>query len=201
MPTYLCHGFRWERRKIRVFVLLHNLEEAAPDWVMGRRSAEELREQMEEMFDFVPRGGADEMGEEEEEEEERKGIQLLEEYDWNEREHATRPYAYVADYVVRVDLSVDVDEAMAGYRRDEGGGEGEGGEGEGGGGGGGGGGWLGLLRDRLQSGEEIRWYIVVCADEERSVEQEEQEEVEGGGGGGGGQEELTLALRSGPESR
>ncbi|RDA85302.1 hypothetical protein CP532_5919 [Ophiocordyceps camponoti-leonardi (nom. inval.)] len=52
MPTYLCHGFRWERQKIRVFVLLHNLEDAAPDWVMGRRSAEEIREQMEEMFDF-----------------------------------------------------------------------------------------------------------------------------------------------------
>ncbi|RDA95200.1 hypothetical protein CP533_1870 [Ophiocordyceps camponoti-saundersi (nom. inval.)] len=86
MPTYLCHGFRWERQKIRVFVLLHDLEEAAPDWVMGRRCAKELREQMEEMFDFVPRVS-------DEKEEEGKGIQLLEEYDWNEGKYATRPYA------------------------------------------------------------------------------------------------------------
>ena len=129
-------------------------------------------------------------------------IKLLEEYDSDRLDEWTRPHAYVADYVTRIDLSVSIVDEMARYERlqqqrwrreaktkdgqpsmagpaDEGpafatlGGSLSGGTSEGGRGntltkkkklaG-----WLEMVRDQLQRGEEIRWYIVVNNDEKRS---------------------------------
>ncbi|EPE10143.1 hypothetical protein F503_05238 [Ophiostoma piceae UAMH 11346] len=131
-------------------------------------------------------------------------IKLLEEYDSDRLDEWTRPHAYVADYVTRVDLSVSIVDEMARYERlqqqrwrreaktkdgqpsmagpaDEGptfatlGGSLSGGTAEGSRGntltkkkktaG-----WLEMVRDQLQRGEEIRWYIVVNNDEKRSFE-------------------------------
>lgn len=55
MPTYLCHGFRWYRRSIRIFVILNDLDDVAPDWIAGRTSAALILSQFAESFDFVPR--------------------------------------------------------------------------------------------------------------------------------------------------
>lgn len=271
MPTYLCHGFRWHRRSIRVYVIVQNIDDAAADWVVGPATSGALLESFYRLFSFLPRctrplehiarwssrrdddyeeddgeSGGDgslsrrpseapsgktapktpmsgttasaresEVSGEAAEEEEDDGeeydevlgndwsvIKLLEEYDPLDLQNVSRPYAYVADHVVRIDLSVSVAEEIAAYEeqrlakgavsvwpegppmsghisdefaaaraaasggkgsktfgsakeKDKGGTEKTG--------------WFEKLRDQLQRGEEIRWYIVVCGDEERGL--------------------------------
>ncbi|TPX15097.1 uncharacterized protein E0L32_004927, partial [Thyridium curvatum] len=101
---------------------------------------------------------------------------LLEEYDPLDLTEVSRPYAYVADHVVRIDTSVSIADEIARYeealrasahpaiaaagaaadsakssaatgKRREG--------------------WFEKLRDQLQRDEDIRWYVVVNGDEER----------------------------------
>lgn len=195
MPTYLCHGFRWHRPAIRIFVLINNLEDAAPDWVVGRTTAALILGQFRRAFDFLPsrppsplpaaderlahvartpRGDDDDDDDDNDARDEEihdevlphrwSPITLLEEYDVDEMALAARPYAYVADYVIRVDLGASVAEAMATYRglaaqRHDG--------------------WFEKLRDRLQAKEDIGWYVVVCADEERAVPGDERRDDDG----------------------
>lgn len=109
---------------------------------------------------------------------------------------ASAPWAYVADHVIRVGTSVSVADEMFRYesrmkrdpnramhgpsdeygRKVVGAGSKKAG-------------WLEKLRDQLQRGESIKWYVVVCGDEERYnptgfedegelLEEEEEEEYE-----------------------
>lgn len=273
MPTYLCHGFRWHRDAIRFFVIVQDVEDAAPGWVVAPRSSDALLTQFYELFDFLPyrdgrphdsddlappppqsspgalgqqgdpatsgggggthtqeiatkrgkspsrRPRTDDDGEPStsptlpqlpdlpgggEEElpppSDWSAVTLLEEFDPSNLSIVSGPWAYVADHVVRVDTSAPVVEEMLRYdalersrdykamgsssssssnssggsRSDETGRsivsavEREGA------------GWLEKLRDKLQSSELIRWYVVVCGDEERDAygQQEEEEEEE-----------------------
>ncbi|EAA32556.2 hypothetical protein GE21DRAFT_6675 [Neurospora crassa] len=95
-------------------------------------------------------------------------VKVLEEYDPNNLDEVSRPYAYVADHVVRVDGAADI---LAEVRRGGSGGSGEyhdalehleesAKEKEET--------WIEQLRDELQRGEEIKWYVVVNGDEERN---------------------------------
>ncbi|KAI5921555.1 hypothetical protein F4810DRAFT_332403 [Camillea tinctor] len=284
MPTYLCHGFRWHRRSIRYFILIQDIEDAAPDWVMAPQCSAALIENLYEVFDFLPTralpqsqskspprqgenhrhtlskdsynrsraNSTDNRGSEERVDvngKDRKtggtsasrkrsisslrrpktsarddalpplpplpppplisppilegdedgyfntvsAVQLLEEYDPHDESRVSGPWAYVADYAVRIDTSVSVVEEMNRYetqmkaeqnkamggasdetgRRISATGNKKAG-------------WLEKLRDELQRGESIRWYVVVCGDEERDpeptsiscVEEEEEEEYE-----------------------
>ncbi|KAJ6444319.1 AorFlbE-like protein [Purpureocillium lavendulum] len=185
MPTYLCHGFRWHRREIRIFVILNDIDDAAPDWIVGRTSSASLLAQFANNFDFLPKeplavpelvrepAGTphrdDDLSvppsrvapsEDDVLANDWSPVKLLEEYDLEETQSASRPYAFVADHVVRIDLSVNVGDEMARYEaataaaaagatKDHAGG------------------WFEQLRDKLQVGERIGWHIVVCADEER----------------------------------
>lgn len=36
MPVYVVHGFRWPRGKIRIHVILNNIDDAAPEWLVGK---------------------------------------------------------------------------------------------------------------------------------------------------------------------
>ncbi|KAJ4387190.1 hypothetical protein N0V93_007779 [Gnomoniopsis smithogilvyi] len=54
MPTYLCHGFRWQRRSIRVYVVVQDLDDAAPEWIIKQGSARNLIESFYNLFDFLP---------------------------------------------------------------------------------------------------------------------------------------------------
>ncbi|CAN8103054.1 unnamed protein product [Discula destructiva] len=54
MPTYLCHGFRWQRRSIVVYIVIQNLDDAAPHWIVKRDSARSLIESFYNLFDFLP---------------------------------------------------------------------------------------------------------------------------------------------------
>ncbi|KAI1168208.1 hypothetical protein F5B18DRAFT_269585 [Nemania serpens] len=123
-------------------------------------------------------------------------IKLLEEFDPKDESMASAPWAYVADHVIRVGTSVSVADEMFRYesrmkrdpnramhgpsdeygRKVVGAGSKKAG-------------WLEKLRDQLQRGESIKWYVVVCGDEERYnptgfedegelLEEEEEEEYE-----------------------
>ncbi|KJR85686.1 uncharacterized protein SPSK_08923 [Sporothrix schenckii 1099-18] len=296
MPTYLCHGFRWHRPSIRVFVIVQDLEDASPDWVVRPATTRSLLDAFGRLFDFLPtqdletdaeaeaaavvaaaaaaaqkaaeataaaaasaseqRGrrqsisqaaraksksrkdkkdkekaakvkekndaagtpgaagaaplsgptpvagvtrrndGRDEVLARQD----RSPIKLLEEHDTQRLDEMSRPHAYVADYVARIDLSASIVDEMARYERlqqqrwrreqktkdgfpsmagpsEEGASLGAAlGAGEGSGGGSGatltkrkkGSGWLEQLRDQLQRGEDIRWYVVVNDDEDRA---------------------------------
>lgn len=193
MPTYLCHGFRWHRRDIRVFVVLNDLEDAASNWVIGPATSSAILSQLHTSFDFLPepppappspcatkkpRPATASEGEPLHHDDDFtvppsrvaeandavlmhswSAVKLLEEFDPEDTRLPSRPYAYVADYVVRIDLSANVVDEMATYRmrkQDE---------------------WFGRLRDELQKGEDIRWYVVVCGDELREVPADSDDEA------------------------
>ncbi|EGX92776.1 MFS transporter, putative [Cordyceps militaris CM01] len=192
MPTYLCHGFRWHRRDMRIFVILNDLEEAAPDWVMGETTATSILDQFTKHFDFLPK-----ISDEEAEAASYpwngirptavalhhddnfaqppsrvpvahdpvlqytwSPVKLLEEYDPDETVSPARPYAYVADHVVRVDLGADVLAEMAAYEKVTKGGQND---------------WFQKLRDNLQKDSDIGWHVVVCSDTEREYPDDETE--------------------------
>ncbi|KAI0097413.1 hypothetical protein F4776DRAFT_535182 [Hypoxylon sp. NC0597] len=108
-------------------------------------------------------------------------VKFLEEFDPSDLTVVSGPWAYVADYVVRVDTSVSVAEEISryearmkteSYKPMSGSSDEEGrkintlGNKKAG--------WLEQLRDQLQRTESIRWYVVVCGDEERSARELEE---------------------------
>ncbi|KAI2602225.1 hypothetical protein GGR54DRAFT_634143 [Hypoxylon sp. NC1633] len=276
MPTYLCHGFRWHRRSIRYFVVIQNVDDAAPEWIVARQSSIAILDQFYELFDFLPpcthparnlsqsphrtpngvptsngngRGHSrvrSYAGQEHNDKNARFGngengngsqqsrspdrhksmgqltgtkrrddinllqspeppepqpddgrpfndwsvVKFLEEFDPTDLTVVSGPWAYVADYVVRIDTSVSVAEEISRYEArmktvpnkpmsglsDESGrrintfGNKKAG-------------WFEKLRDQLQRSEGIGWYVVVCGDEERSGLELEDEESEAEGEG------------------
>ncbi|OAQ71399.1 hypothetical protein VFPPC_03704 [Pochonia chlamydosporia 170] len=192
MPTYLCHGFRWYRRNIRIFVILNNLDDCAPDWIVGRDTAALLLSQLAESYDFIPRlenedGTVTRPDSDTTTPTQEKRLQiydddlamptsklspaednvlvhqwspvkLLEEYDMNEMEHAARPYAYLADHVIRVDLGADILAEMAQYEKTMKERNAS---------------WLERLREQVQPEEQLRWYVVVCDDGDREAPEED----------------------------
>lgn len=116
-------------------------------------------------------------------------VKLVEQYDPNDLEAVSQPYAYVADYIVDITLSASISEEMMKYeakvRENEGhslrsaNASGSAGTPEATNARNGGdlnsreargsknAGWFEKLRDGLQKGEAIGWYVVVCGDEER----------------------------------
>lgn len=255
MPTYLCHGFRWHRPSIRYFVVIQNVDDAAPEWIVARQSPIALLDQFYELFDFLPpctrparnlnspyphaqdpnstsngytyprihsHADQDNKGKLPKLENGTKRnnnglpnglsnpsnssgqgarlmepdpsvpfndwsvVKFLEEFDPSDLSVVSGPWAYVADHVVRIDTSASVAEQinlyearmkaelyrpMSGISEESGrrvstisnkrvG-------------------WFEKLRDQLQRSESIRWYVVVCGDEERDdhgkVEIDEEE--------------------------
>lgn len=206
MPTYLCHGFRWTRRLIRIFVILEDLEDAAPDWIVGRDSSAVILERINTKFNYLPQRLPHQPCEEQSKQHsehleeqpppeqadkrilhqdddltvppsrvpdcedsvlvnETSAVKLLEEHDPEEAYMSARPFAYVADHVIRIDLSANVMEEMAKYdvlvkERNEGN-------------------WFERLRDELQNDASIGWYVVVNGDEERLVpEYDDEDDIE-----------------------
>ena len=212
MPTYLCHGFRWHRKNIRPFVILNNLDDAAPDWVIGRATSTVILKQLYRLYDFIPPGPGDDdalgapapltppshangkdaitlppprvhPANDKVLMHHWSAVKLLEEYDPEEMREPSRPYAFVAHAVARVDLHLDLAEAMAKYRtifmqKDTN--------------------WFGMLRDELQKDEPITWYVVVCGEENRS--QGDMASIGDGDGDGNGEleEDTGKAQSSSP---
>ncbi|KAK4103741.1 hypothetical protein N658DRAFT_394596, partial [Parathielavia hyrcaniae] len=180
MPTYLCHGFRWQRRSVRVYVILQDLGDVSPEWIIPARSSRCILKSFYDIFDFLPYCSPNQGRYTPTRElDSWSAIKLLEEYDPHDLTAVSRPYAYVADYAVRVDLSCSIVDEIARYEQQQlqsaypaiaipsrGAPAGEGL------------GWFEQLRDQLQRGEEIRWYVVVNGDEVRDWPDEPSEPSE-----------------------
>lgn len=54
MPTYLCHGFRWQRRSIIVYIVVQNVDNAAPEYIIRQGSPYSLISSFYTLFDFLP---------------------------------------------------------------------------------------------------------------------------------------------------
>ncbi|KAI1093015.1 hypothetical protein F5B19DRAFT_491782 [Rostrohypoxylon terebratum] len=258
MPTYLCHGFRWHRLSIKYFVVIQNVDDAAPDWIVTRNSPVALLDQFYELFDFLPpctrptrprnpsshrndtrlpsRNGNGHARTQSEGGQMHKGthngvengengnnsdqiksshrraisgqpvtneiqddaislpspdpsefddsipfndwsvVKFVEEFNATDLSAVSGPWAYVADHVVRIDTSVSIAEEISryeariekeSYKPMSGPSDEEGrkvntfGSRKAG--------WLEKLRDQLQRKESIRWYVVICSDEDRIV--------------------------------
>lgn len=166
MPVYMLHGFRWPREGftgIRVYIVLHNLEEAAAEYLQQPLTTELLLESFKHTQpDLAPR---------------LPELRFIEQYDPADESSNTvsQPFAYVAAKVVTIPdgapagagpglniedvveqgpgLSDDATEALE------------------------------ALRDRLAPGEKIGWFMVYNGDPDRwypPSEEEEEEEYENG---------------------
>ncbi|CAG8983276.1 hypothetical protein HYALB_00002713 [Hymenoscyphus albidus] len=266
MPTYLVHGFRWNRYAIRIHIIQNDLEDAASEWIVAPATSVELLNSFYSLYDFLPPSspptGTYPPVESPKSDEpipttprflsrphtrshsslsfrsakaidhvrklsqsssgsnnnkipqspprsrsstsnsttslslststlHRKtevpfntwsSVKLLEEYNPSDLSFNSAPHAYVGDYMVRIDLGVSIAEEVNKYeamRRAEairvngdtglsprevrkksrqlG--------------------WIENLRDGLQQGGELGWFVVVCGDEERSFESEREESI------------------------
>ena len=46
MPTYLVHAFRWPRQMVRIHIILQNLDDCSPDWLMAPPTSAALFENL-----------------------------------------------------------------------------------------------------------------------------------------------------------
>ncbi|KAI0998463.1 hypothetical protein K3495_g9732 [Podosphaera aphanis] len=105
-------------------------------------------------------------------------IKFLEQYDPDEMYSCSEPYAFVADYVVKVDLSVLLDEEKQKYEierskqhlKDKMAVEGGRSDGDGNVLSQDESGWLEKLRKELEPNEDIGWFVINCGDEERKID-------------------------------
>src|SRR5205814_178198 len=114
MPTYLVHGFRWQRQSIRIHIILYDLEDAAPDWIVSPATTTTILNSFYTLYDFLPpsrkSSAASSNGNTWSEPE--PVIKLIEQFDETDEKTTSQPYAYVADQIIKIPLSVDVMEAI-----------------------------------------------------------------------------------------
>ncbi len=151
MPIYLVHGFRWPRKAIRIHIILNNVEDAAPEWLMSPSTTTALVANFRTIYpNLMPS---------------LPSLRFVEQYNPADTSaNATsQPFAFVTDRVERSELSIDVGEVMtqgvgaAGWDA------------------------LADLRDQLAPGEKIGWFVVYNGDEERLADAEHDIEDDGAG--------------------
>jgi hypothetical protein len=100
MPTWIVHGFRWPRPQIRIHIILQNLDDAAPEWLMAPATVacmtQNFKKQWPEDMKQLP------------------GLRFIEQYDPEDLTTKDQPYAYVCDQVHEIKLGVDFDELRGG---------------------------------------------------------------------------------------
>ncbi|KAI8939120.1 hypothetical protein NX059_004955 [Plenodomus lindquistii] len=96
MPTWLVHGFRWPRPQIRIHIILQNLDDAAPEWLMAPATAECMLNNFKEQWPTEMAQLPD--------------LRFIEQYDPDDLTVKDQPYAYVCDIVHEVKLGIDVDD-------------------------------------------------------------------------------------------
>jgi len=100
MPMYLVHGFRWPRRLIRIYIIMHNLDDAAAEYIVSPDTSEAMLSSFQEKFpqlmESLPK------------------LRFVEQYDPSDTsaKALSQPYAFVVDQCKGFDLSLDVDEAI-----------------------------------------------------------------------------------------
>jgi hypothetical protein len=96
MPTWLVYGFRWPRAQVRIHIILQNLDDAAPEWLMAPATStcliEDFTRQWPETVARLP------------------NLRFIEQYDPEDLTTKDQPYAYVCDQVREIRLGLDIDE-------------------------------------------------------------------------------------------
>jgi hypothetical protein len=100
MPTWIVHGFRWPRPQIRIHIILQNLDDAAPEWLMAPATVACMTGNFKKQW-------PDEM-------KQLPGLRFIEQYDPEDLTTKDQPYAYVCDQVHEIKLGVDFDELRGG---------------------------------------------------------------------------------------
>ncbi|OQE47466.1 hypothetical protein PENCOP_c001G02823 [Penicillium coprophilum] len=158
MPVYMLHGFRWPRAGftgIRVYIVLHNLEEAAAEYIQQPLTTELLAESFHKtQADLVNR---------------LPELSFIEQYDPADESSGTvsQDYAYISTRVLEIPEDESgggenlencvekgsglTDDQMAALEQ---------------------------LRDRLAPGEKIGWHLVYNGDPERWFPDSEDEDYE-----------------------
>ncbi|KAL6715200.1 hypothetical protein ACLMJK_007464 [Lecanora helva] len=100
MPVYMVHGFKWERTPIREYVIIHNVYDAAPDYLMSPTTPEALIKSLRKSYPGIMK--------------KIPAIHFIERYDPMDTgpNAGSQPYAFVADRVIEVDLSINIREAQ-----------------------------------------------------------------------------------------
>jgi len=150
MPTYLIHGFRWPRPLIRIHIILQNLDDAAAEWLLAPDTTATLLDNFTELYPDI----MDNL----------QQLRFIEQYDPDDESPGagSQPYAYVADIVHEIKLSLDIDDVRGkGVSNEQ---------------------WGSILelRDKLAPEEKVGWYVVSCGDEERYAPAIEDEPVTNG---------------------
>lgn len=158
MPVYMLHGFRWPRAGftgIRVYIVLHNLEEAAAEYIQQPLTTELIAESFHKtQADLVNR---------------LPELSFIEQYDPADETSGTvsQDHAYISTRVLEIpedgsggsggENIEDCVEQGSGLTDDQTAA-------------------LEELRDRLAPGEKIGWYLVYNGDPERWYPDSEDEE-------------------------
>lgn len=147
MPIYLLHGFRWPRPLIRIHIILQNLDDAAAEWLVAPGTTATLLDNFTELYPDTMNN--------------LQQLRFVEQYDPDDETPGvgSQPFAYVADIVHEIKLSLDIDDVRGkGLSNDQ---------------------WGSILelRDKLAPEEKVGWYVVNCGDEERWAPPIEEEEV------------------------
>lgn len=101
MPVYLVHGFRWPRIKIRHQVILQNIDDASPEYIMSPASSEAIIAQLHTQFPTIMTA--------------LPHLRFVEQYDPADTSFnaQSQPYAYVTDKVAEHELSITIEDTMA----------------------------------------------------------------------------------------
>ncbi|KAK0665901.1 hypothetical protein QBC41DRAFT_158664 [Cercophora samala] len=178
MPTYLTHAFPLPRPLIRIFTVLHDLSPCSPEHLISPPSSHSLLSCFHSLYPFLPFAspppdfppatpptGFDLLVSQS-----YSPVKVLEVYNPDDLASAFTPYAYIADYAIRIDDVADITAITSQYLEND---------------------WFSKLRDELmnigggvveavEGGEGVKagrigWYVVVNGDEERGFPGEEEE--------------------------
>ncbi|MCJ1244891.1 hypothetical protein MMC30_002092 [Trapelia coarctata] len=139
MPIYVLHGFRWPRRGIRHHIILNNIDDAAPEYIVAPKTSTSLLQSLRGFYPHVMKA--------------LPNLRFVEQYDPADvsSRALSQPFAFVADKVEICQLSLDIGEII---------GQGVPAEGWGA---------LLELRDQLAPGEKVGWWVVYNGDEQREA--------------------------------
>ena len=138
LPVYYIHGFRWQRKDIRIHVILHNTEDAAPDYTMSTSSNTAMIASLLKTHPTLASSAPQ--------------LSMVEEYDPNDESagQSVQPHAWVADKVIKGGEGIDARSALrqgvsaASWQV------------------------MTDLRDELAKGENVGWFVVYNGDPERN---------------------------------
>jgi len=101
MPVYLVHGFRWGRVKIRHHIILNNVDDGMPEYIMTPTSTKAILESLEVQFPEIMSGAPK--------------VRFMEQYDPADvsSNAQSQPFAYVCDAVIKGELSIDIEQTRS----------------------------------------------------------------------------------------